>query len=153
MIVKRDVSAKSDPMICNEPQALVLRDKLTASEAAEELGISSRRLRKLCQQGRIGTLYIFAGREFYLIDARLIQRTFEGGETSGRPVKVIYHSHCDCGAYFSREDQAGASPDGVPSYPVTYLVTSVREGGVVDDHKLFTFSAGAWVEMPFDIVD
>lgn len=92
-------------------------------------------------------------REFYLIDARLIQRTFEGGETSGRPVKVIYHSHCDCGAYFSREDQAGASPDGVPSYPVTYLVTSVREGGVVDDHKLFTFSAGAWVEMPFDIVD
>ena len=90
-------------------------------------------------------------REFYLIDARLIQRTFEGGEAAGRPVKVIYHSHCDCGAYFSKEDQAGASPDGAPSYPVMYLVTSVREGGVVDDHKLFSFRGGAWVEVPFTV--
>lgn len=90
-------------------------------------------------------------REFYLIDARVIQRTFDAGEKGGRPVKVIYHSHCDCGAYFSKEDQAGAAPDGVLSYPVTYLVTSVREGGVVDDHKLFTFENGAWVEMKLSV--
>lgn len=85
MIVKRDVSAKSDPMICNEPQALVLRDKLTASEAAEELGISSRRLRKLCQQGRIGTLYIFAGREFYLIDRKELEAFKKIDRPVGRP--------------------------------------------------------------------
>lgn len=91
-------------------------------------------------------------REFYMIDARVIQRTFEQGAASGQPVKVIYHSHCDCGAYFSKEDQAGAAPDGVLSYPVTYLVTSVREGGVVDDHKLFAFVDGAWVEVPFTVV-
>ena len=87
---------------------------------------------------------------FFIIDARLIYKTFESGEATGQPVKVIYHSHCDVGAYFSAEDQAAASPDGVPSYPVTYLVTSVR-AGVVDDHKLFVFAGGQWVEAPFRI--
>jgi proteasome lid subunit RPN8/RPN11 len=89
-------------------------------------------------------------RTFFLIDARTIYKTFETGEAAGRPVKVIYHSHCDVGAYFSAEDQAAASPDGVLSYPVTYIVTSVRDR-VVDDHKLFTFRDGAWVETPFRI--
>jgi proteasome lid subunit RPN8/RPN11 len=87
---------------------------------------------------------------FYIIDARVIYTTFEQGEASGQPVKVIYHSHTDVGAYFSREDQAAAAPDGVLSYPVTYLVTSVRDG-VVDDHKLFTYRDGAWVETPFRV--
>ncbi len=88
--------------------------------------------------------------EFYMIDARLIQRTFDRGEDDGHPVKAIYHSHCDCGAYFSQEDQSGAAPDGILSYPVAYFVTSVRNG-VVDDHKLFTFRAGAWIEVPFRV--
>ncbi len=87
---------------------------------------------------------------FYVIDARVIYKTFEEGERGGRPVKVIYHSHCDVGAYFSAEDQAAAAPDGVLSYPVLYLVTSVRDG-VVDDHKLFTFRGGAWVDVPFTV--
>jgi [CysO sulfur-carrier protein]-S-L-cysteine hydrolase len=87
---------------------------------------------------------------FYIIDARVIYKTFESGEANGEPVKVIYHSHCDCGAYFSSEDQAAAAPDGVLSYPVTYLVTSIRNG-VVDDHKLFSFKDSAWVEVPFTV--
>lgn len=92
-------------------------------------------------------------REFYMIDARVIQKSFEQGDSSGRPVKVIYHSHCDCGAYFSAEDRAGAAPEGQLSYPAVYLVTSVREGGVVDDHRLFSFRDGGWVEVPFEVVD
>lgn len=90
-------------------------------------------------------------RTYYIIDARVIYQTFAQGEAQGRPVKVIYHSHCDVGAYFSAEDQAAAAPDGVLSYPVTYLVTSVR-GGVVDDHKLFAFREGRWIEVPFRVV-
>jgi proteasome lid subunit RPN8/RPN11 len=85
-------------------------------------------------------------RSFYMIDARVIYQTFEAGQAGGQPVKVIYHSHVDVGAYFSAEDQAGAAPDGVASYPVMYLVTSVRQGGVVDDHKLFAYREGRWVE-------
>src|SRR5579862_9215844 len=33
-----------------------------------------------------------------------------------RPVKIIYHSHCDVGAYFSQEDQRAATIDGEPAY-------------------------------------
>lgn len=84
-------------------------------------------------------------RTFFIIDPRLIQRTFEEGARSGQPVKVIYHSHCDVGAYFSSEDRAAAAPEGVLSYPVVYLVTSVREG-VVDERKLFTYRDGDWIE-------
>lgn len=87
---------------------------------------------------------------FFIIDPRLIYTTFEQGAKAGQPVKVIYHSHCDVGAYFSSEDQAAAAPDGVLSYPVAFLVTSVRDG-VVDDHKLFTYRDGAWLEAPFRV--
>ena len=36
------------------------------------------------------------------------------------PVAVIYHSHPDVGAYFSREDIEKALYDGHPIYPVQY---------------------------------
>ena len=89
-------------------------------------------------------------RTFFIIDARAIYQNFERGERDGQPVKVIYHSHCDVGAYFSSEDQAASAPDGVLSYPVLYLVTSVRDR-VVDDHKLFTFQNGKWLDVPFTV--
>lgn len=87
----------------------------------------------------------------YIIDGMLMQRALADGDAGGVPVKVIYHSHCDCGAYFSTEDQIVASPEGTPVLPVVYLVTSVREGGVVDDHKLFAFADGGWVEAKFTV--
>lgn len=90
-------------------------------------------------------------RTFYVIDAKAVYTTFERGMHDGRPVKVVYHSHCDVGAYFSAEDQAAAAPDGVRSYPVLYLVTSVRNR-VVDDHRLFTFHGGAWIEVTYRVV-
>lgn len=89
-------------------------------------------------------------REYYTIDARVIQRTFEAGERDGQPVKLIYHSHCDCGAYFSQTDQDAAAPEGQLAYPVAWLVTSVIEG-TVRDRKAFTFRDGAWHELPFSV--
>ena len=80
-----------------------------------------------------------------------MQRALADGDAGGVPVKVVYHSHCDCGAYFSKEDQLVASPDGAPVLPVAYLVTSVRTGGLVDDHKLFVFRDGGWVEAAFSV--
>ena len=93
--------------------------------------------------------YPRTSKDAYIIDGMLMQRALEDGDAGGVPVKVIYHSHCDCGAYFSKEDQLVAAPDGPPVLPVVYLVTSVRAGGVVDDHKLFIFNDGEWVEAPF----
>ena len=92
-------------------------------------------------------------RDAYIIDGMLMQRALEDGDAGGVPVKVVYHSHCDCGAYFSKEDQIVAAPDGEPVLPVVHLVTSVRMGGMVDDHKLFAFKDGEWVEANFIIAD
>jgi proteasome lid subunit RPN8/RPN11 len=63
-----------------------------------------------------------------------------------RPVRVIYHSHVDVGAYFSAEDARAATFEGEPLYPVDYLVVDVRSDGV-RGAKLFRFAEGSFVEV------
>jgi [CysO sulfur-carrier protein]-S-L-cysteine hydrolase len=65
---------------------------------------------------------------------------------SERPVRVIYHSHVDVGAYFSAEDVRAAAPDGELLYPVDWLVVDVGAEGV-RGCKLFRFQGGAFVEI------
>ncbi|AFY92564.1 Mov34/MPN/PAD-1 family protein [Chamaesiphon minutus] len=60
---------------------------------------------------------------------------------SDNPVKIIYHSHPDVGAYFSDEDKQNALFDGEPIYPVDHLVIDVQSSGVVCS-KLFRFING-----------
>jgi len=81
--------------------------------------------------------YPRTGRMYFDIDPMKFERAVVAGESSGRPVKVLYHSHLDVGAYFSDTDAAAATMGGdAPTYDLAYLVTSVR-AGVVDDRKLF----------------
>ena len=58
--------------------------------------------------------------------------------SSLNPVQIIYHSHCDVGAYFSAEDERAATYDGVPLYPTDYLVIDVQKGKALGA-KLFRF--------------
>ena len=44
------------------------------------------------------------GREYFKVNSRKFERAIEEGNVSERPVKVFFHSHLDCGAYFSAED-------------------------------------------------
>ena len=67
-------------------------------------------------------------------------RAFEGGEREGQPIKVIYHSHCDAGAYFSAEDTATFAANGQLMWDCAFIVVSVIEGKVADT-KL-------WVHVP-----
>lgn len=81
------------------------------------------------------TAYALGMRDLQLLDKSL------GSE---RPVKVIYHSHVEVGAYFSEEDQRAATFDGELIYPVDYLVIDcAREG--VRGAKLFRFRGGSFV--------
>jgi proteasome lid subunit RPN8/RPN11 len=94
--------------------------------------------------------YPRTGRMYFDIDPMKFQRAVREGETNGRPVKVLYHSHLDVGAYFSPTDAEAATMGGdAPTYDLAYLVTSVRQG-VVDDRKLFIWDPGAraFVETP-----
>lgn len=43
--------------------------------------------------------------------------------------RLVYHSHCDAGAYFSASDHAAAVLDGQPAYPVDHLVVAVSAAG------------------------
>jgi len=54
-----------------------------------------------------------------------LQRSLRGDH----PAKIVYHSHVDVGAYFSKTDQAAALFDGQPSYPVEYVVIDVNADG------------------------
>ncbi len=52
-------------------------------------------------------------------------------EAQGYRVAVIYHSHCDAGAYFSETDKRNALFGGEPAYPdALYVVVSVLSGRV-----------------------
>jgi [CysO sulfur-carrier protein]-S-L-cysteine hydrolase len=57
------------------------------------------------------------------------------------PVKVIYHSHCDAGAYFSAEDAATFAHEGQLMWPCAFLVVSVRDG-VLAGERLWVHRPG-----------
>jgi proteasome lid subunit RPN8/RPN11 len=81
--------------------------------------------------------YPRTGRMYFDIDSMKFEKAIREGEASSRPVKVLYHSHLDVGAYFSPTDAEVAKMGGSePPFDLAYLVTSVRNG-TVDDHKLF----------------
>jgi proteasome lid subunit RPN8/RPN11 len=77
---------------------------------------------------------------YFKINELRAARTFESGQDEGRPVKVIYHSHCDAGAYFSDEDAATFANDGQLMWPCAYIVVSVMNGKIAERRL--------WVHVP-----
>lgn len=96
------------------------------------------------------------GREYFKINALKFERALREGESRERPLKVFFHSHLDCGAYFSAEDAASMTLGGTggPSYDLAYLVTAV-DGGKVTAHRLFVWDGATrgFVEAPFSRVE
>lgn len=92
-------------------------------------------------------------RTYFKIDELRAARAFDEGSRAGRPVKVIYHSHCDAGAYFSEEDAATFARDGHLMWPCAFLVVSVQ-GGVVCDRRLWVHreGTGRFTESTLDVV-
>ncbi len=69
---------------------------------------------------------------YFKINELRAAKTFERGQREGRPVKVIYHSHCDVGAYFSDEDAATFANEGQLMWPCAYIVVSVIDGRIAE---------------------
>jgi proteasome lid subunit RPN8/RPN11 len=83
--------------------------------------------------------YPRTGRMYFDIDPMKFEKEIRERAKAGRPVKVLYHSHLDVGAYFSETDATSATMGGTePTHALAYLVTSVR-AGTVDDRKLFVW--------------
>jgi proteasome lid subunit RPN8/RPN11 len=99
--------------------------------------------------------YPRTARTYFDIDSMKFENSMRRGEAEGRPVKVLYHSHLDVGAYFSPTDAEVAKMGrDAPPWDLAYLVTSVR-AGVVDDRKLFVWDPerGAFVESALQVVE
>jgi drug/metabolite transporter (DMT)-like permease/proteasome lid subunit RPN8/RPN11 len=73
--------------------------------------------------------YAFGASDLYELES-----SFDGDD----PVRIIYHSHPDVGAYFSDEDHRYAVFDGTPVYSVRHLVVDVTADGV-RGARLFDF--------------
>jgi proteasome lid subunit RPN8/RPN11 len=87
--------------------------------------------------------YPRTARTYFDIDSMKFQGAIADGEAKGRPVKVLYHSHLDVGAYFSDTDAAAAKMGGdEPPFDLAYLVTSIVKGAI-EDHKLFIWDPNA----------
>ena len=80
-------------------------------------------------------------RTYFKINELRAARAFERGERDGRPIKAIYHSHCDAGAYFSHEDSATFASSGQLMWPCAFVVVSVTASGVADT-KLWVHNPG-----------
>jgi len=80
-------------------------------------------------------------RTYFKMNELRATRAFERGETTGQPIKVIYHSHCDAGAYFSDEDAATFSAAATLMWPCAFIVVSVLDGRIADT-KLWVHAPG-----------
>ncbi len=95
-------------------------------------------------------------REYFLINGLRASRAFDRGAEDGRPLKVIYHSHCEAGAYFSEEDAATFSQGQLLTWPCAFLVVSVRdagEGPAVVERRVWVHEPGTdgFVEAPLRV--
>jgi proteasome lid subunit RPN8/RPN11 len=87
------------------------------------------------------TTFPRTARMYFKINELRAARAFESGEKNGEPIKVIYHSHCDAGAYFSAEDAATFASDNTLMWPCAFVVVSVQAGQVADT-KLWVHRPG-----------
>jgi proteasome lid subunit RPN8/RPN11 len=111
--------------------------------------------------------YFRTARMFFSFNEKKFDDAVRASSKEGRPVKILYHSHLDAGAYFSPTDKAVMScgePPGEegaaivmgpgPAWPLAFLVTSVRDHKVAE-HRLFIWDEVAkdFVVSDFTVVD
>jgi [CysO sulfur-carrier protein]-S-L-cysteine hydrolase len=99
--------------------------------------------------------YPRTARMYFDIDSMKFESAIARQAAENRPVKVLYHSHLDAGAYFSATDaEVAKMGQGEPPWDLAYLVTSVREGRV-DDRKLFIWSkpSRSFIESALKVIE
>lgn len=80
-------------------------------------------------------------RTYFKINELRASRLMERGAESGRPLKVIYHSHCDADAYFSKEDTDTFSQGTQLMWPCAFVVISVKNG-LAEDTRVWIHRPG-----------
>jgi len=77
--------------------------------------------------------YPRTSRQYFAMNGAKVAKAVREAEAAGESWLGIWHSHIDCGAYFSSEDALTFAPDGVPTWPELYqVVIDVRGHRVVE---------------------
>jgi [CysO sulfur-carrier protein]-S-L-cysteine hydrolase len=71
-------------------------------------------------------------RDYFKINELKAGKAFDAAEAAGRPIKVIYHSHPNVGAYFSAEDAATFASDDTLMWPCAFIVLASRVDHVAE---------------------
>jgi proteasome lid subunit RPN8/RPN11 len=127
----RDIARHLEPHYPNEACGLVLEDTEGKLKVVPTPNLADK------YHALDPVAYPRTSRTFYMINTLEIAKAQRRGET----LKVIFHSHCDVGDYFSDEDRRQAvDPEGEPLWPgCEYLVVSVRDASA-DHATLFAHS-------------
>lgn len=93
-------------------------------------------------------------KEYFKINGLRAARAFESSASSEEPLKVVYHSHCDAGDYFSAEDAATFASGGELLWPCAFIVVSVM-GGEAKGQRLWAHVPGTdgFAEQPLTVID
>lgn len=87
-------------------------------------------------------------RTAYVMDPQDLLRIQREADTKGLDFLVIYHSHTDHEAYFSKTDKELALFDGEPMWPhARYMVISVK------DHNVSYYKVFRWDSLLNDFID
>ena len=83
--------------------------------------------------------YPRTAKDAYNIEAKEWLNLTADAEKSNERLLCLFHSHIDCDAYFSKEDELQAAPWGEPNYPeLLHLVISVHA------RKITAFQVFKW---------
>lgn len=75
--------------------------------------------------------------EAYAVDRNEVERIISEAADRNESILAFYHSHIDCGAYFSEMDKEVQTIFGEPEFPdAVHIVVSVQQG-VIHDIKGF----------------
>jgi proteasome lid subunit RPN8/RPN11 len=70
-------------------------------------------------------------REAYAVDRNEVERIIGEAADRGESILAFYHSHIDCGAYFSAMDKEVQTVFGEPEFPdAVHVVVSVQQGAI-----------------------
>ena len=73
------------------------------------------------------------GRDWFAPNEAKLARHVREAEAQGERWLALFHSHIDCGAYFSADDKRYAAPDGQAVYPELYqTVIETHAHGVIE---------------------
>ena len=83
--------------------------------------------------------YPRTSRDYFAMNGAKVAKAVREAEAAGERWLGVWHSHIDCGSYFSSEDTRTFAPDGVPTWPELFqIVVDVRR------HRLVEARAFRW---------